>query len=426
MHQNQFDMIIIGGGAAGMMAALAAAEQGAHVMLLERNAALGRKLAITGKGRCNLTNACTPNEVLQNIPRGNRFLHSAMSRFSPEDAMAFFTGLGVPLKTERGNRVFPQSDRASDVVAALRNALYTNGVSIVQARATALLQQGGQITGVQTEQGERFFCRAVILATGGLSYPRTGSTGDGYRMAEAVGHTIVPPRPSLSPLETKDDFCSRMQGLALKNVGLRVINTQGKQIYQDFGELLFTHFGVSGPIVLSASAHMDALETESYTLVLDLKPALDEKTLDARLVRELNTHANRAFHNILPSLLPRLLVPVMIERCGIPGETKGNCITKAQRQTLLHLLKSFELSVKRPRPIAEAIVTSGGVELSEINPSTMESKRISGLYFAGEVLNADAYTGGFNLQIAWATGRAAGLHAALASSQRSEFDESSN
>lgn len=309
MHQNQFDMIIIGGGAAGMMAALAAAEQGAHVMLLERNAALGRKLAITGKGRCNLTNACTPNEVLQNIPRGNRFLHSAMSRFSPEDAMAFFTGLGVPLKTERGNRVFPQSDRASDVVSALRNALYTNGVSIVQARATALLQQDGQITGVQTEQGERFFCRAVILATGGLSYPRTGSTGDGYRMAEAVGHTIVPPRPSLIPLETKDDFCSRMQGLALKNVGLRVINTQGKQIYQDFGELLFTHFGVSGPIVLSASAHMDALETESYTLVLDLKPALDEKTLDARLVRELNTHANRAFHNILPSLLPGFWFP---------------------------------------------------------------------------------------------------------------------
>ena len=397
---HDYDIVVIGGGAAGMMAALSAAEQGAHVLLLERNPTLGKKLAITGKGRCNITNQCTPQDALQSIPRGNRFLYSALSRFSPEDTISFFTALGIPLKTERGNRVFPQSDRASDVVAALRRALHTHKVSIVHERAAALQEKDGRITGVQTVQKTFFSCHAAILATGGLSYPRTGSTGDGYRIAEAMGHTIVSPRPSLVPLETKDSYCGRMQGLSLKNVGLRVINAKGKTIYEDFGELLFTHFGVSGPIVLSASAHMDNWNNDSYTLVLDLKPALDEKTLDARLVRELSANANRAFHNILPALLPRLLIPVIIERCGIPGDAKGNGITKEQRHSLLHLLKSFDLTVKRPRPIAEAIVTSGGVELSEVNPSTMESKCISGLYFAGEILNADAYTGGFNVQIA--------------------------
>lgn len=340
--------------------------------------------------------------------------------------MEFFSSLGVPLKTERGNRVFPQSDRAADIVSALRRALKQFGVTVVQARASAIKQKDGVILGVQTDQGEFFPCHTVILATGGASYPRTGSTGDGYRIAKALGHTIIPPRPSLVPLETVETDCKKMQGLALKNVGLRVLTKQGNVIYQDFGELLFTHFGISGPIILSASAHMENFEKENYTISLDLKPALDEKTLDARLIREFSTHSNRDFQNILPALLPRLLIPVIIERSGIPPETKGNCITKVQRHALLQLLKSFVLSIRRPRPIAEAIVTSGGVELSQINPSTMESKCISGLYFAGEILNADAYTGGFNLQIAWATGHAAGHAAALASFQRSESNDTAH
>ena len=415
VKQTKDKIIVVGGGAAGMMAAVSAAEAGASVLLMERNPVLGKKLAITGKGRCNVTNHCASSEVLQNIPRGNRFLYSAISRFPPEETMRFFTSLGVPLKTERGNRVFPQSDRAADIVAFLRRALKQQGVSIVQARVSSVQQENGAVTGVQTDRGEFFPCHRVILATGGASYPRTGSTGDGYRMAQALGHTVVPPRPSLVPLETVEDCCSKMQGLALKNVGLRVLNKSGAVIYQDFGEMLFTHFGISGPIILSASAHMDNFAGESYTILLDLKPALDEKTLDTRLVREFRAHANRDFQNILPVLLPRLLIPVVLERSNIPPGVKGNSITKTQRQSLLHILKSFSLTVKRPRPIAEAIVTSGGIELSQINPSTMESKCISGLYFAGEILNADAYTGGFNLQIAWATGHAAGYAAALAS-----------
>ena len=416
----RYDVIVLGGGPAGMMAALSAAEQGASVLLLERNEAPGRKLAITGKGRCNVTNHCTPAEALSQIPRGSRFLYSAFFRFPPEDTMQFFEGLGVPLKTERGNRVFPRSDRASDIVSALVRALEAGGVTLLRGRAARLCLENGRVAGVETTQGARFAGDAVIVATGGCSYPRTGSTGDGYKLAASVGHTIRPPRPSLVPLETTDPHCPRMQGLSLKNAGLRVIDGDGRRIYQDFGELLFTHFGVSGPMVLSASAHMTGYETTSYTLVLDLKPALDEKTLDARLLRELAANANRAFRNILPALLPRLLVPVVMDRCGIPGDTRGNAVTKPQRRALLQTLKQFTLPVRGPRPIDEAIVTSGGVALEEVDPSTMASKLAPGVYFAGEVLDADGYTGGFNLQIAWATGRLAGQSAARALHDRSK------
>ena len=406
--KNQNKVLVIGGGPAGMMAALTAAEAGASVLLLERNEDVGRKLSITGKGRCNVTNCCSLEEALQNIPRGNRFLWSAFSRFTPQDTMDFFTALGVPLKVERGNRVFPQSDRAGDVVSALRRALERRGVTMKRGRARALLVENGAVKGAALQAG-RLAADRVILATGGLSYPRLGSTGDGYRMAQAAGHEIIPPRPSLVPLEAEG--CARMQGLSLKNVGLKILTSGGKTVYQDFGELLFTHFGLSGPIVLSASAHLTDCGQSGYTAILDLKPALEEKTLERRLLRELQMGANREMKTILGTLLPRLLIPVVAERAAVPLGAKGNSVTKAQRKSLLHTLKGLAFSIVGPRPIDEAIVTSGGVSLREVSPSTMESKLCQGLYFAGEILDADGYTGGFNLQIAWATGRAAGYAA---------------
>ena len=415
MIRTRYDLIVVGGGAAGMMAAITAARLGSDVCLVERNPKLGRKLYITGKGRCNVTNHCSPQELLSATPRNGKFLYSAAERTPPAWVEDFFTDLGVPLKVERGSRVFPVSDRAADIIDALFRELKRLGVPILQERVSALDCREGAVCGVEmgAEKGlTGLGCKAVILATGGLSYPATGSTGDGYEFARALGHTIVEPRPSLVPLEVPGEDCPRMQGLALKNVQLTVKNQKGKAVFREQGELLFTHFGLSGPLVLSASAHMRDFAKDRYRCHIDLKPALDEATLDARLVRELTQGANRDMDNLMGALLPRLMIPVVLERAGIPGEKKAHDLTRGERRRLLEQLKDFALDISGPRPVAEAIVTSGGVKVGEVDPRTMASKKVRGLFFAGELLDVDAYTGGFNLQIAWATGRAAGEGAA--------------
>ncbi len=393
-------LAIVGGGAAGLMAAATALAEGADVLLFEPNDRPGRKLAITGKGRCNLTNNCSVQEFLQNVTKNHRFLNSAAARFSPADTMAYFEALGVPLKTERGNRVFPVSDRAQDVVEALVAA--TRGATLVRGRVASLrpLPEGGFAL---TAAGRDYTAARVILATGGLSYPRTGSDGSGHRLARELGHTITPLLPSLVPLTSPDPDCARMQGLSLKNVALTVKDGTGHTLYTDFGEMLFTHFGISGPMVLSASAHLQAPSLEGYTALIDLKPALDEATLDARLLSELSAGANRDLSNILATLLPSSMIEVALDRLGVDGHRKGNSIKKEERRRLLTLLKGFRIPLSGRRPIAEAIVTSGGVDVREVNPKTMESRLLPGLYFAGELLDVDAYTGGFNLQIAFST-----------------------
>ena len=408
--RNEWDILVIGGGAAGMIAAITGAEQGAKVCLLEPNSRLGKKLNITGKGRCNLTNNCSVQELMANIPCNGKFLYSSFSQMDSADTMAFFEGLGVPLKTERGNRVYPVSDRSFDVSAALERRLRALGVAWVRKRAEALLLKDGAVKGAEGE-GETWHARSVIIATGGLSYPLTGSTGDGYRLARAAGHTVTPTRGSLIPLETEGEDCQRMQGLSLRNVSLTVWE-EGKKLYTDFGEMLFTHFGVSGPLVLSASAHMRQFGKKQYRLEIDLKPALDEGALDRRLLSDFSKYANSDFGNALGDLLPRKMIPVVIDRSGIPPGEKVHDITREQRRALLEVLKHFTVDIRGPRPVEEAIITSGGVKVGEVNPSTMESKVTTGLYFAGEVLDVDAYTGGFNLQIAWSTGYTAGQHAA--------------
>ena len=415
MTRTRYDLIVVGGGAAGMMAAITAARLGTDVCLVERNPKVGRKLYITGKGRCNVTNHCSPQELLSATPRNGKFLYSAAERTPPSWVEEFFAALGVPLKVERGNRVFPVSDRAADIIDALFRELKRLGVPILQGRVSALDCREGAVCGVELgEEKARtgLACRAIILATGGLSYPATGSTGDGYEFARALGHTVVEPRPSLVPLEVPGEDCPRMQGLALKNVQLTVKNQKGKAVFREQGELLFTHFGLSGPLVLSASAHMRDFAKDRYRCHIDLKPALDEATLDARLVRELTQGANRDMDNLMGALLPRLMIPVVLERAGIPGEKKAHDLTRGERRRLLEQLKDFALDISGPRPVAEAIVTSGGVKVGEVDPRTMASKKVRGLFFAGELLDVDAYTGGFNLQIAWATGRAAGEGAA--------------
>lgn len=405
------ECIVIGGGAAGMMAAISAASAGAKVTLLERNQKVGRKLYITGKGRCNVTNHCSAEEVLRSTPCNGKFLYSCMDRFPPSEAMEFFEKLGVKLKVERGNRVFPESDKAADIIDALLREVRRRKIDLVETRARGILVEDGSVCGVQTEHGE-LRCDSVILATGGMSYPLTGSTGDGYEMAKKWGHTVVQPKGSLVPLCSDDPCCPAMQGLALKNTGLKVKNGKGKVVYQDQGELLFTHFGLSGPLILSASAHLRRFDKEQYTVCLDLKPALDEEKLDARLLREFEEQSNRDFINALGTLLPRAMVPVMVDRTGIPGDTKVHSITRQQRRRLLELLKCFTIEVTGTCPVEEAIITSGGIKVSEIDPKTMQSKLVQGLFFAGEIIDVDAYTGGFNLQIAWATGHAAGQAAA--------------
>ena len=474
---NNYDVIVIGGGAAGMFAAIQAGYAGAKVLLLEPNDRLGRKLLITGKGRCNLTNNCPWQEVLKNVPRNPRFLYSALSGFTPEDAISFFESHGCETKTERGNQVFPVTDKSASVLEALKTALDYAGVEIVRTRAREILTEsaagavtgrpqpaeaspvchseqseesaspipkslslqgkamnaGLRVVGVHTDKGD-FFAPAVILATGGKSYPATGSTGDGYRMAKALGHSIVPPVGSLVPLVEEGPWCAQMQGLALKNVNVRLYEApadpavgtsiacprtsdarpytqeRGKPVFEEFGELLFTHFGLSGPVILSASAHME--QGKVYIIEIDLKPALDEEKLDARILRDFADSKNRSFENALSGLYPKTMIPVMVARSGIPGDTKVNAVTREQRRALLELTKHFTVKISGLRPVEEAIITSGGVSTKEIDPKTMESKLVSGLYFAGEVIDVDAYTGGFNLQIAWSTAYAAANAAA--------------
>ena len=407
MNTQKAEAVIIGGGPAGMMAAITAAARSRDVLLIEHEPFCGKKLRITGKGRCNVCNNCDVKTFLQNVPRNPKFLYSALNRFTPSDTITFFEALGVPLKTERGNRVFPVSDNAHDVARALEREIKRLGVRLLIAEAREVRIDAGAVTGVVTSAGT-IACESVLIATGGVSYPLTGSTGDGHRMAAALGHHIEPLRPSLVPLESDDAFCGEMQGFSLKNVLLRVYDGADKLVFSELGELLFTHFGVSGPLVLSASAHMRDLGSETYRLEIDLKPGLDEKKLDARLLRDFEKYKNRDFANALCDLAGRSMIPVLVRRSGIPPEAKVHSVTRAQRQALLRLLKAFPVSVRGARPIGEAIVTSGGVSVQEVDPRSMQSKLVSGLYFAGEVLDVDAYTGGFNLQIAWSTGYTAG------------------
>ncbi len=400
-----YDGIIIGGGPAGMFAAITAAQRGQKVVLLEKNDRLGKKLLITGKGRCNVTNDCTPQEILQNVPRNGRFLYSAMNAFPPERIKQFFEENGCALKTERGNRVFPVSDRSQSVLEALQRAMHSNHVKVQTGRVKSILTDNGAVSGVRTDK-ETIACKWVILATGGLSYPTTGSTGDGYTMAKALGHTVVPCEGSLVPLETDGFDCQDMQGLSLRNCAVKLVDGKNKVLFKDFGELLFTHFGVSGPTVLSASTH---LKGENCRLVIDLKPALDEGKLNDRILRDLDMYKNRSMENALTDLLPRSMIPVVLRRLGVDPEMQANSFNKQQRRALVELLKAFSVTITGKRPVAEAIITSGGVKVSEIDPKTMQSKIVPGLYFAGEIIDCDAYTGGFNLQIAWATAYAAGM-----------------
>ena len=406
MSLRKTELVVIGGGAAGMMCACTAAQRGVKTLLLEPNRQLGRKVRITGKGRCNVTNSCDIKTFMANIPGDGRFLYSALNRLSPADTMAFFESHGLPLKVERGNRVFPVSDNANDVAGTLTRLCERAGVEILHTEARDILTEDGAVTAVVTKDGI-VECTAVALCTGGVSYPLTGSTGAGHRMAKKLGHSVTPLRPSLVPLESGDAYCGEMQGFALKNVCLSALEDD-KLIYKELGEMLFTHFGVSGPLVLSASAHMRNMGKAVYRLEIDLKPALDEKKLDARLLRDFEKYANKEFKNALGDLAGHTMIPVLIRLSGIPEDTKVNSITREQRMKLLHLLKAFPVSVSGTRPIDEAIVTAGGVSTKEVNPRTMESKLVKGLYFAGELLDLDGYTGGFNLQIAWSTGFVAG------------------
>ena len=400
------DLVVIGGGAAGMMCALTAAQRGIKVSLIDPNRQLGRKLRITGKGRCNVTNNCDIKEFMANIPGDGRFLYSAINRLSPADTMVWFENLGLRLKTERGNRVFPVSDNANEVADILARELGKNGVKTLRSRVQEIITEDGIVCAVKTTEGT-IKCRAVALCTGGLSYPLTGSDGAGHKMAQKLGHSVSTLRPSLVALESDDTYCAEMQGFALKNVLLRAYEDD-RLIYSEQGEMLFTHFGVSGPLVLSASAHMRKMGTAKYRLEIDLKPALDEKKLDARILRDFAKFSNREFKNSLSELAGRTMIPVLVELSGIEGETKVNMITREQRKELVRLFKAFPVSISGTRPVDEAIVTAGGISTKEVNPRTMESKLVQGLYFAGEILDLDGYTGGFNLQIAWSTGFVAG------------------
>lgn len=399
---------IIGGGAAGMMAAWSAAKTGAEVTVFEKNDRVGKKLRITGKGRCNVTNDCTVQDFLNNVPTNPRFLYTALNRFSVEDTKAFFENAGVPLKVERGNRVFPVSDKAADIVSALYKECTALGVRFVFRKALGIDTDAGRVCSVNYSGGCHE-CDAAVVATGGISYPLTGSDGDGHKFAARCGHTVTELRPSLVPIVEEGNVCKGLQGLSLKNVKLSVISEKnGKTVYEDFGEMMFTHFGITGPMVLSASAYLPDIGREKYYAEIDLKPALDDKKLDSRLLSDFSKYANKDFVNALSDILPQKMISTVIDMSGIDERKKVNSITREERAKLCYILKHFKISLSHFRPIAEAIVTKGGVSVNQVNPKTMESKLVEGLYFAGEVLDIDAYTGGFNLQIAFSTGYVAG------------------
>lgn len=402
-------MIVVGGGAAGMMAAYAAAECGHSVILLEKNEKLGKKIFITGKGRCNLTNACEQDKLFENMVSNPKFLYSAFYDFDNRHVMEFFKRAGCPLKVERGDRVFPESDHSSDVIAAMERLLKKKKVAVrLFTQVKEILAEEGCVSGVLLVNGEQLKADAVVLATGGLSYPTTGSTGDGYRMAQRMGHTVKECTPALVPMEIEERWCSSLQGLSLKNVNL-VLSCGAKKIWQGFGEMLFTHFGISGPLVLSASSYYNKCKVkDDVTVAVDLKPALTMEQLDKRILRDFEQNLNKQFKNVIGSLYPARLTPVMVGLSGIDGEKKIHEITKEERRKLVEITKALKMRVSGLRDYTEAIITQGGVKVKEINPSTMESKLVQGLYFAGEVLDLDAVTGGFNLQIAWSTGHLAG------------------
>ncbi len=402
-------VIVIGAGAAGLIAAGHAAQRGHEVQLFEKNDRIGKKILITGKGRCNLTNDGDLDVFLDNIPGNPYFMYSAFSYLDSAATREFFRSLGLETKVERGNRVFPVSDRSQDVVKALETYIFQNGVKLhLNSTVSGLLIEAGAVKGIVLQNGKKISADAVIVCTGGLSYPGTGSTGDGYRFAKEAGHHVTPLHPSLVPLRTAESWCKDCMGLSLRNIAVKIKDQKGKKLYEDFGELMFTHYGVSGPVILSASRHIAQAQGQSFSLTIDLKPALDEKTLDARLLRDFEKYSNRNFANALDDLLPKKLIPTIVSLSGIDPKKKINAVTKEERKTLLHLLKALPLTITGVTGYHEAVITCGGVETDEIDPSTMQSKLVQGLYFAGEVLDVDGYTGGFNLQIAFSTGFTAG------------------
>ncbi len=415
--EKRFDVLVIGGGPAGMMAAGRAAELGKSVLLVDKNGLLGRKLRITGKGRCNLTNTADPADFFENVPRNPKFLYSAIYHFTCQDAVSFFEAHGVPCKTERGGRVFPVSDKAKDVAEALARYVREHNCIVMQAKATQLLIESGQITGVRTDR-QIFSCKSVVLATGGCSYPLTGSTGDGYKFAQNAGHKIMPVQAALVPMESQDTVCSDLQGLTLKNVAVTMKDAQGNLLGSEFGEMLFAHFGLTGPVILSLSSSVSS--HTAWSIHVDLKPALSMEQLDARILRDFSKYSNKQLINALVDLLPKKIIPVVIEKAGLNPRKPVHSITKKEREALLSLLKDFSISCTGLRPIDEAIVTRGGVCVTEVNPSTMQSKKVKGLFFAGEILDVDGYTGGFNLQIAYATGRLAGEYAGNEKTEENE------
>lgn len=402
-----YDVIVIGGGAAGLFAAITAARKGLAVLVIEKNSRPCRKLLITGKGRCNVTNNCDIVEFMDNVPHGGKFLYSAFSKFTAKNCMDFFEEIGVKLKTERGNRVFPESDKALDVADALQREIKRLNVELISNTVTELIIENNEVKGLLCSNAS-YYANNIIVATGGLSYSKTGSTGDGYIFAKQSGHKVTELSPSLVPIVTAEDF-SDLMGLSLKNVVLKATDKKNKVIYSEMGEMLFTHFGISGPLVLSLSAHLDNKKLNEYVISIDLKPALDEKTLDNRILRDFSELKNKSFANSLNKLLPAKLTSEVVKRTQINPETKVNEITRENRLKLLNIIKNFEIHIENFRPIEEAIITRGGVCLNEIDPKTMRSKLVGGLYFCGEVLDCDAYTGGFNLQIAFCTAFAAAM-----------------
>jgi predicted Rossmann fold flavoprotein len=402
-------VVVVGGGPAGMMAAGVSGKHGNETVLLEKNKQLGKKLLITGKGRCNITNNTDIQGLIDNTPGNGAFLYSAFYTFSNEDLIKFFNEMGLETKVERGGRVFPLSDKSADVVGVLSRFVKQNKVKILfESTAQEIIAPNNEVKGIVLKDGRKIKCDSIILATGGLSYPSTGSTGDGYKLAESLGHSIIELKPSLVPLETSEEWVKELQGLSLKNITITMVDSKGKKLYSEFGEMLFTHFGVSGPVILSSSRHISDYKYKNVKLLIDLKPALTEERLDDRLKRDFEKYSRKQFKNSLRDLLPQKMIPVIINLSGIPHDKFVNQITKQERQSLATLLKGLELNITGSRPVEEAIITAGGVCTDEINPSTMESKIIKGLYFAGEIIDVDAYTGGYNLTIAFSTGYIAG------------------